>query len=73
VTSTEHCDLLIQALARAVYSKLPTLILDDVFSAVDQDTAHLMLTRLLGPEGLLRKSKSTVIIATHSRTYRSNI
>ncbi|KAH0283877.1 putative multidrug resistance protein, partial [Aureobasidium sp. EXF-3399] len=54
------------ALARAVYSKLPTLILDDVSSAVDQDTAHLMLTRLLGPEGLLRKTKSTVIIATHS-------
>lgn len=62
-----------QALARAVYSKLPTLVLDDVFSAVDQDTAHLLLSRLLGPEGILRKSKTTVIIATHSRTNSSNM
>ncbi|KEQ80625.1 putative multidrug resistance protein [Aureobasidium pullulans EXF-150] len=54
------------ALARAVYSRQRTLILDDAMSAVDQNTAQLMLARLLGPKGLLRKSQSTVLIATHS-------
>ncbi|KAJ6443435.1 Cyclic peptide transporter [Purpureocillium lavendulum] len=53
-------------LARAVYSRCPILLLDNVFSALDQQTSRDVFARLLGPDGLLRKSKRTVLLATHA-------
>ena len=38
---------------------------------MDAATEDLVFARLIGPEGLLRKSNSTVIIATHAGTYLS--
>ncbi|KAI1857175.1 uncharacterized protein JN550_013412 [Neoarthrinium moseri] len=54
------------ALARAVYSRKPILVLDDMLSALDNATAALILKRLLGKDGLLCSMGVTVILATHS-------
>ncbi|KAK6505820.1 hypothetical protein TWF481_007711 [Arthrobotrys musiformis] len=54
------------ALARAVYSRKPILILDDIFSGLDAITEERIFTRLLGPGGLLRKNGNTIILATHA-------
>ncbi|KAJ5937940.1 P-loop containing nucleoside triphosphate hydrolase protein [Penicillium verhagenii] len=54
------------ALARAVYSGLDTLVLDDVFSALDSTTTERIMQRLVGRSGLLRELKRTVILITHS-------
>jgi ABC-type thiamine transport system ATPase subunit len=55
----------VQALARAVYSRKPILLLDDPFSALDKTTRDLILIRLFGASGLLRKLGTTVIYTTH--------
>ena len=55
-----------KALARAVYSRKPIMILDDVFGALDNTTASVIFERLLGKEGLLKLMGITVILATHS-------
>lgn len=55
----------VQALARAVYSSAPILILDDVFSGLDTQSISTILSRLLAPTGYFRKSDKTVIMATH--------
>ncbi|KAM4067250.1 ABC transporter [Hirsutella rhossiliensis] len=55
------------ALARAVYSRKPMLLLDDVFSALDGRTSQAVFSELLGCDGLLRKSGTTVIMTTHSQ------
>ncbi|EXJ85589.1 hypothetical protein A1O1_05954 [Capronia coronata CBS 617.96] len=52
--------------ARAVYSKQPLILLDDVMSGLDARTENSIFTNLLGPEGLLRKQKTTVIYATNA-------
>lgn len=57
------------AIARAVYSRKRTVILDDVFSGLDKENARIIFNNLLGPEGLLRQSTTTVILVTHSPNY----
>ncbi|KAJ5698780.1 hypothetical protein N7462_000785 [Penicillium macrosclerotiorum] len=54
------------SLARAVYSRAPTLILDDVFSGLDTKSVSAISTRLLAPNGHFRESGRTVILATHN-------
>ncbi|KAH8586615.1 putative multidrug resistance-associated protein [Bisporella sp. PMI_857] len=54
------------SLARAIYSKAKIVILDDVFSGLDSTTEKHIFTKLLGPDGLLRKLEATVILVTHS-------
>ncbi|KAF4618396.1 hypothetical protein G7Y89_g14908 [Cudoniella acicularis] len=54
------------AIARAIYSRARIVILDDVLSGQDVTTQNLLIKNVLGPEGLLRKCKITVILATHS-------
>lgn len=57
------------ALARAVYARKKLLLLDDIFSALDPKTKDKIIARLLGADGLLRKTKSTIVLITHeSRT-----
>ncbi|KAL4994768.1 P-loop containing nucleoside triphosphate hydrolase protein [Aspergillus recurvatus] len=55
------------ALARAVYSRHKTVLLDDVFSGIDATTVEHIGSHLFGPGGLLRKMQTTVVLATHSR------
>jgi ATP-binding cassette, subfamily C (CFTR/MRP), member 1 len=54
------------ALARAVYSRSPILILDDTFSGLDAETEDSIFTRLLGKRGLLRQHGVTVLLVTHA-------
>ncbi|KAJ3938533.1 uncharacterized protein N0V96_011260 [Colletotrichum fioriniae] len=53
------------ALARAVYSRRKLLLLDDVFSGLDNSTSKAVFRRLLGPDGLLRQVGMTVFLATN--------
>lgn len=55
------------ALARAVYARADIVILDDVFSALDSKTKKTVVENLLGKDGLFKKLKSTVLLATHER------
>ena len=55
-----------KTLARAVYSRTPTILLDDVFSGLDNTTSQTVFTRLLGNDGILRTSQRAVILATHT-------
>ncbi|KAF6806955.1 ABC multidrug transporter [Colletotrichum musicola] len=55
------------AIARAVYSRKPVIILDDVFSGMDNITRNRIFSRLLGPHGVLRMRNTTVILACHDQ------
>ncbi|KAL2670523.1 hypothetical protein Neosp_014311 [[Neocosmospora] mangrovei] len=52
------------ALARAVYSQKRLIVLDDIFSSLDNSTSEKAFQRLLGGNGLLRRNKTTVILTT---------
>ncbi|KAF7558681.1 hypothetical protein G7046_g5481 [Stylonectria norvegica] len=54
------------AIARAVYSRKPVAIFDDVFSGLDKVTEQTVFHRVFGNDGLLRKNGTTVILATHA-------
>jgi ATP-binding cassette, subfamily C (CFTR/MRP), member 1 len=54
------------AIARALYSRKPVAIFDDVFSGLDKVTEQTIFTRVFGKDGLLRKNGTTVILATHA-------
>ena len=41
-------------------------MLDDILSALDGKTEKLVVERLFGPEGVLRKLGVTIILVTHS-------
>ena len=53
-------------LARAVYSRQSVVVLDDAMSGLDATTEEIIFTSLLGPDGLLRKKDTTVILATNA-------
>jgi ATP-binding cassette subfamily C (CFTR/MRP) protein 1 len=57
------------ALARALYSRKPILIVDDMLAGLDNTTEKLVFDRVFGPNGLLRKSNATVVLATHATYY----
>ncbi|KAH6893257.1 P-loop containing nucleoside triphosphate hydrolase protein [Thelonectria olida] len=54
------------AIARAVYSRKPVAVFDDVFSGLDKVTEQNVFARVFGKDGLLRKNGTTVILATHA-------
>ncbi|KAI0015928.1 P-loop containing nucleoside triphosphate hydrolase protein [Xylariomycetidae sp. FL0641] len=58
-------------LARAVYSREATIILDDIFSGMDAQTVDLVSRRLLGRNGQFRRHQTAIIMATHSRKIAS--
>lgn len=45
------------------------MILDDIFSGLDRVTARRIFFGLFSSDGLLRRLRTTVILATHSRSY----
>ncbi|KAF3400200.1 Multidrug resistance-associated protein 1 [Penicillium rolfsii] len=57
--------ILVKALARAVYSRCHIMVLDDPFSALDGTVESNIIDALLGPEGLLRKLRSTVFLVAN--------
>lgn len=52
-------------LARAAYSRMRLVILDDPFSALDGPTAISILRKLCGPQGIFRQSNSTVVFSSY--------
>ncbi|KAH8799341.1 putative multidrug resistance protein [Xylogone sp. PMI_703] len=54
------------ALARALYTRREIIVLDDILSALDAKTEKLVVERLFGPGGILKKFGLTVILVTHS-------
>ncbi|KAJ5629255.1 P-loop containing nucleoside triphosphate hydrolase protein [Penicillium herquei] len=54
------------ALARALYSREPILILDDVLTGLDRETETFVLESVFGQNGLLKEILRTVIMATNS-------
>jgi ATP-binding cassette subfamily C (CFTR/MRP) protein 1 len=53
------------ALARALYSKSPVLLLDDLFTSLDQKTRAFVIEALLGADGHAKKYNLTILLATH--------
>ncbi|KAF5582081.1 multidrug resistance-associated 1 [Fusarium pseudocircinatum] len=54
------------ALARAVYARCEIVLLDDSFSALDNNTERRVVSNLLGTQGHFRKIGATVILITNS-------
>ncbi|KAK2608934.1 hypothetical protein QQS21_002510 [Conoideocrella luteorostrata] len=54
------------SLARALYSRNPLMILDDVLTGLDRTTEASILTAVFDVGGILKRSKSTVVLATNS-------
>lgn len=42
------------------------MVFDEIFSSLDRITARKIFARLFGNEGILRRSKTTTILSTHS-------
>ncbi|KAK8090448.1 hypothetical protein PG997_005409 [Apiospora hydei] len=53
------------SIARAIATRPSILLLDDVFSAIDQRTKEYMTARLFGPDGIARQWGITVLQTTH--------
>ncbi|TWU72930.1 hypothetical protein ED733_000994 [Metarhizium rileyi] len=54
------------SLARALYSRNPLVILDDVLTGLDRTTEASVLESVFGTEGILKAANSTVLLATNS-------
>ncbi|OAA71991.1 ABC transporter [Akanthomyces lecanii RCEF 1005] len=54
------------AIARALFSQKPIAIFDDVLSGLDPVTRETVVTRVFGPDGLLRELGIIAILATHT-------
>jgi ABC-type multidrug transport system fused ATPase/permease subunit len=54
------------SLARALYSRKPLLLLDDVLCGLDPVTEQKIVDNVFGQSGLCRKNGTTVFLATHS-------
>ncbi|KAF2999462.1 hypothetical protein E8E13_008147 [Curvularia kusanoi] len=59
------------SLARALYDRSPLVVLDDVFSGLDNTTAARVFDRTFGPAGLLRRRGTTALVCTHSTRHIS--
>ncbi|KAB8236980.1 ABC transporter [Aspergillus alliaceus] len=54
------------ALARAIYSQISVMLLDDITSSIDAVTEERILSQVLGPQGLTRMLGVTVVMTTNS-------
>lgn len=55
--------------ARALYSRNPITILDDVLTGLDRTTERSILNDVFGPDGLLKNMKTTVVMATNTASH----
>ncbi|KAM0816494.1 putative ATP-binding cassette transporter [Seiridium cardinale] len=55
------------ALARAIYSRLPIVLLDDVMSGLDAKTANILSARLFRNDGYFRRAGISVVLATNDQ------
>ncbi|KAJ6789510.1 hypothetical protein PWT90_07170 [Aphanocladium album] len=53
------------SLARAAYAEEEIMVVDDIFSSVDPDTAALIFDQLFGPSGMVRDWGCTVVMITN--------
>jgi ATP-binding cassette subfamily C (CFTR/MRP) protein 1 len=53
-------------LARALYSRKPVFLIDDMIAGLDNTTEKLVFDRVFSTNGLLRKMGVTVLLATHA-------
>ncbi|TQV95595.1 hypothetical protein V2A60_000779 [Cordyceps javanica] len=54
------------SLARSLYAEPEIAVFDDVLSGIDSNTAQGIAHQVFGPEGVLRRSNTTVIFASQS-------
>uniref|UniRef100_A0A8H7KBA5 ABC transporter domain-containing protein n=1 Tax=Bionectria ochroleuca TaxID=29856 RepID=A0A8H7KBA5_BIOOC len=54
------------SLARTLFARRNINLFDDILSGLDSTTASHVFAAVFGPTGLLRRNKSTTILATHS-------
>ncbi|PHH92904.1 hypothetical protein CDD83_3735 [Cordyceps sp. RAO-2017] len=54
------------ALARALFARRDINLFDDVLSGLDATTGNQVFAHVFGPDGLLKRNASTVILATHA-------
>lgn len=54
------------AVARALYSRKPIAIFDDILSALDSSTQDIVVEKVFGANGILRRMNTAVVLATHS-------
>lgn len=59
-----------QSFARALYSRNPVMILDDVLTGLDRATERHIIDSVFGPDGLLQILNTTVVLATNSGNAR---
>jgi ATP-binding cassette subfamily C (CFTR/MRP) protein 1 len=57
------------ALARALYSRIPVLVLDDIFSGLDINSLKHVAGSVFGPSGIARRYGLTVLMTTHYGSY----
>ncbi|ORY66313.1 putative ABC transporter [Pseudomassariella vexata] len=57
------------AIARALFSRCDIILLDDSFSALDGTTKNKIFENLLGPDGLVKRLRSTVIFTCNSSEF----
>ena len=57
-----------QAIARAVYSRKPVALFDDVFSGLDKITEKTVFNRVFSQRGILRRIGTDIILVTHAGT-----
>lgn len=59
------------SLARSLYDRSQLLVLDDVFSGLDNNTVARVFDRTFGHTGLLRRRGATALVCTHSMRHLS--
>ena len=52
-------------MARALYARKRLALFDDVLSGLDGATQELIVERVFGPRGLLRRTGTTAVLAGH--------
>jgi ATP-binding cassette subfamily C (CFTR/MRP) protein 1 len=57
------------SLARALYSRIPILVLDDIFSGLDVNSLKHIAVSVFGSSGIARKHGLTILMTTHSGTH----
>lgn len=57
---------MLQALARALYSRKPVILLDDVLTGLDRETEKSVLEAVFAQQGIVKEAHQTAVLATNS-------